>query len=218
MGCPYSPRNQTSNIKMRRRAETYRRRGPQREPYDFVLIVCEGGKTEPQYLDGLKQAFKLSSANIRVTSADGTDPVSIARFAQRLVDKEGGYDRVYCVFDRDGHANFEEGMALVRQLGYQPIVSWPCFEIWVLLHFLYSTAPFNGARGQSACDLVVREVRRYFVGYAKGLRGIYAHLDSKTGDAITHAKWLLRHNISTSSYNPSTAMHELVDYLQKLKR
>jgi RloB-like protein len=49
------------------------------------LIVCEGEKTEPQYLDGVKLAFKLSSANIRVTSAAGTDPVSIVRFAERLV-------------------------------------------------------------------------------------------------------------------------------------
>jgi RloB-like protein len=100
-----------------RRPESYRRRGPQREPHDSVLIVCEGGKTEPQYLDGLKQAFKLSSANIRVTSADGTDPVSIVRFAERLVNGEGGYDRIYCVFDRDGHSNFSQAIRLIRQLG-----------------------------------------------------------------------------------------------------
>jgi RloB-like protein len=201
-----------------RRPESYRRRGPQREPYDSVLIVCEGGKTEPQYLDGLKQAFKLSSANIRVTSADGTDPESIVRFAERLVNREGGYDRIYCVFDRDGHSNFSLAIGLIKQLGYQPIVSWPCFEIWVLLHFVYSTAPYNSGGSQSACDLVVREVRKHFAGYAKGHRGIYGNLESKIDDAVMHAKRLAQHNISTSSYNPSTAMHELVDYLRKLKQ
>jgi hypothetical protein len=201
-----------------RRPESYRRRGPQREPYDSVLIVCEGGKTEPQYLDGLKHAFKLSSANIRVTSADGTDPVSIVRFAERLVNREGGYDRIYCVFDRDGHSNFPQAIGLIRQLAYQPIVSWPCFEIWVLLHFVYSTAPYNGAGSQSACDLVVREVKKHFAGYAKGHRGIYGNLESKIDDAIVHAKRLVQHNTSTNSYNPSTAMHELVDYLRKLKQ
>jgi RloB-like protein len=201
-----------------RRPESYRRRGPQKEPYDSVLIVCEGDKTEPQYLDGLKQAFKLSNANIRVTSADGTDPVSIVRFAQRLVDREGEYDRVYCVFDRNGHANFAEAIGLIRPLGYQPIVSWPCFEIWVLLHFVYSTAPYNSIGCQSACDLVVREVRKYFAGYAKGHRGIYGHLESKIDAAITHAKRLRQHNTSSNSYNPSTAVDELVDYLRKLKR
>jgi hypothetical protein len=201
-----------------RRPESYRRRGPQKEPYDSVLIVCEGGKTEPQYLDGLKQAFKLSSANIRVTSANGTDPVSIVRFAERLANQDGGYNRIYCVIDRDGHANFAEAIGLIRQLGYSPIVSWPCFEIWVLLHFVYSTAPYNSTGGQSACDLVVREVRKHFAGYAKGSREIYGSLESKTDTAITHAKRLVGHNTSTNSYNPSTAVHELVDYLRKLKR
>jgi RloB-like protein len=201
-----------------RHSESYRRRGPQREPYDSVLIVCEGEKTEPQYLDGLKRAFKLSSANIRVTPADGTDPVSIVRFAERLANKDGGYDRVYCVIDRDGHANFPEAIGLIRQLGYYPIISWPCFEIWVLLHFVYSTAPYNRTGAQSACDLVVREVRKHFAGYSKAHRDIYNHLETKIETALTHAVRLAQHNTSSNSFNPSTAMHELVDYLRKLKR
>ncbi len=32
-----------------RTAASYARRGPQRELYDVVLIVCEGAKTEPYY-------------------------------------------------------------------------------------------------------------------------------------------------------------------------
>jgi hypothetical protein len=200
-----------------RRPESYRRRGPTREPYDSVLIVCEGGKTEPQYLDGVKLTFKLSSANIRVTSAAGTDPVSVVRFAERLSGEEK-YDRVYCVFDRDGHANFDDAISLVRQLGYREIVSWPCFEIWILLHFVYSTAPYNGAGNQSACDLVVREVKKHFASYSKGRRGVYSELESKLDIAISNAKKLVQHNASTGSTNPATAVHELVDYLRNLKQ
>jgi RloB-like protein len=151
------------------------------------------------------------------TGCGAADRLSIVRFAERL-NREGGYNRIYCVFDRDGHSNFSQAMELIRQLDYQPIVSLPCFEIWVLLHFVYSTAPYNSAGNQSACDLVVREVRRHFAGYAKGHRGIYGNLESKMDDAVMHAKRLAKHNISTNSYNPSTAMHELVDYLRKLKQ
>jgi hypothetical protein len=179
--------------------------------------VCEGGKTEPQYLDGLKLAFKLSSANIRVTSADGTDPVSIVRFAERLCRTEK-YDRVYCVFDRNNHANFAEAIGLIRQLRYREIVSWPCFEFWILLHFVYSTAPYNGAGNQSACDLVVRDVKKHFAAYTKGHRGVYGHLETKLDVAITNAKRLAQHNASTGSINPATAVHELVGYLRDLKR
>jgi hypothetical protein len=200
-----------------RRPESYRRRGPTREPYDSVLIVCEGGKTEPQYLDGLKLASKLSSANIRVTSASGTDPVSIVRFAEKLCRTEK-YDRVYCVFDRDGHTNFADAIGLVRQLGFREIVSWPCFEIWILLHFIYSTAPYNSVGNQSACDLVLREVKRHFAAYTKGHRGVYGYLESRLDDALNNAKRLAQHNTSTRSINPATAVHELVEYLRNLKQ
>jgi hypothetical protein len=48
-----------------KRADELRREAQKREPYDVVLIVCEGGKTEPQYLQEIRDAFKLSTANIR---------------------------------------------------------------------------------------------------------------------------------------------------------
>jgi hypothetical protein len=137
----------------------------------------------------MKLDLKLSSANIHVTPAVGTDPVSVVRFAETLATGNG-YDRVYCVFDRDGHAKFGDAINLVRQLGYYEIVSWPCFEIWLLLHFVYSTAPYNSTGKQSACDIVVREVKKRFAEYVKGHRGVYSHLESKIDAAITNARRL----------------------------
>ena len=55
-------------------APDFRRRSRQREPYDRVLIVCEG-TTEKIYFDGLVFSLRLSSANILISSGrDGTDP------------------------------------------------------------------------------------------------------------------------------------------------
>jgi hypothetical protein len=64
----------------------------------------------------------------------------------------------------------------------------------------------------------LREVKKHFAGYAKGHEGIYGHLEAKLEAAITHADRLMKHNASTGSFNPSTAMHDLVDYLRKLKQ
>jgi RloB-like protein len=128
--------------------DSYKRRGPQREPYDYVLIVCEGEKTEPGYFRGLRQAYRLSSANIEITHPNATDPVNIVRFTEaRLV--AGGFDRAYCVFDRDNHTNHDEALQMVTQSenGKQKrlfaITSVPCFELWVLLHFRYTSSAFN---------------------------------------------------------------------------
>lgn len=67
----------------RRQASSYSRHAPQREAYDAVLIVCEGEKSEPKYFNGLKGAYRLSSANIHIMPADGTDPMSVVTFAGR---------------------------------------------------------------------------------------------------------------------------------------
>ena len=47
-----------------REAESLRRQAAKRVPYDVVLIVCEGEKTEPYYFKGLRKHLRLSNANI----------------------------------------------------------------------------------------------------------------------------------------------------------
>ena len=204
----------------RRAAGTYARRGPVREPYDRVLIVCEGKKTEPYYFTGLRLHYRLSSANIEIMPANGTDPLSIVSFAKARL---GDYDRAFCVFDRDGHQNYDAAVAKVAQCAegqagkLVAITSWPCFEFWILLHFNYSTAPSNRAGGKSSCERVISKLAAYLPGYHKGLKNIHDLLEPKTADAILNGKRLQRENARTDSTNPSTRVHELVQYLVHLK-
>jgi hypothetical protein len=201
-------------------AKPYARRGPVREPYDTVLIVCEGTKTEPNYFSAIRTDYRLSSANIAVVSPPGTDPMSIVAYAEsRLPD----YDRVYCVFDRNGHQNFTQAVAKVaasvaaRTGRWHAITSTPCFEIWVLLHFRYTTSAFAAAGGRSACDNVVVQVRHHLPNYAKGDPTIYEQIKDRTDAAIANAQRLAAHNTATESVNPGTLVHDLVDYLRKLR-
>jgi RloB-like protein len=192
------------------------------KPYEVVLIVCEGTKTEPYYLDGVHLAYRLSNANIRVMPADGSDPMSVVRVAEehmRLFE----YDRGFCVFDRNGHANFEAALNKLRDsvLGragrLQAITSVPCFEIWVLLHFAYTTAPFRAARGESACDRVVGAVRKHLPNYRKGAKEIFGQVAPLIQQALIHATRLAEHNRGSNTSNPATDMHLIVRYLQMLK-
>lgn len=206
-----------------RPAKEYRRRGPIREPYDVVLIVCEGKKTEPEYFEGLKKAGRLSGANIKVVSGDGNDPVSIVKHALAEFRK-GGYDRVFCVFDRDGHANYHEALDRAassppgRKGRLEAITSVPCFELWILLHFAYATAPFVKTGNKSACDNVIDAVRIHLPEYEKAMTGIFERLEPHTNKATTYADRLARHNRDTGSDNPATRVHELVKYLRELKK
>jgi hypothetical protein len=175
-----------------------------------VLIVCEGGKTEPKYLGRLRDVHRLSSANIRITPADGTDPLTIVRFAEQEFNA-GDYDRVFCVFDRDDHTTYD---AALQKIGTMPnfsaITSWPCFELWVLLHFEYTAAPRT--RQQALHDVV-----QHYTAYTKGSDTVYDDLSSTLSEAIKRAKRLAKEGDEQKFQNPATKMHDLVQYLMTLR-
>ena len=204
---------------------TFRRRAPVRAQYEVALVVCEGEKTEPQYLRGLRKAFDLNPANVKIVSADGNDPVSVVREAiEKYRSNPGEFDRVFCVFDRNGHANYQEALNLVansplaRSGVLSAIASVPCFEIWILLHYAYSSAPVTASGGRSACENVMATVRRHLPEYEKAFGGVFEKLAPMLDTAITHADRLAMHNRDTESDNPATRVQELVKYLRSLKR
>jgi RloB-like protein len=204
-------------------ATTYRRRGPIREPYDVVLIVCEGKKTEPNYLRALRVAYGLSSVNVRIIPPPGNDPLTIVKFAIREMERDAEYNRAYCVFDRDQHATYDAALRRIQKhrCGESRIIaaipSIPCFEVWILLHYQYSSAAYVQVGGTSACTLVIRDVQKYLPQYAKG-HEVFSELSPTLDDALERAKRLERHNADTNSSNPATYMHHLVEYLIQLKR
>lgn len=90
--------------KKERVAASLERRRQRREPYDLVLIVCEGAKTEPLYFSKLRDALRLSHVNVRICGKEcGSSPLSIVDYALSEFEREGEYDRIFCVFDKDRH-------------------------------------------------------------------------------------------------------------------
>ena len=126
------------------------RKKASRADYDRILIVCEGGKTEPQYFDEIRQFYRLHTANVRVLpGAYGTAPQQVVDFARDECRKTRKWEKVYCVFDRDDHLNFNNALQsaaatdkkikndINKSIRFRAIKSIPCFELWLLLHFEY---------------------------------------------------------------------------------
>jgi len=209
-----------------RKAKSLRRFKAKRAPYDLVLIVCEGGKTEPNYLQELRDAFRLNTANIEIVGEGcGTAPRDVVSFAIDKYKQEKEYDRVYCVFDKDRHPTYSEALDRVlntklrRGHRIYAITSVPCFEIWLLLHFRYTTRGF-GVRGAdtSICGEVIELLQRDLPGYRKGMGGLFRRLQDRLDQAIQNAGQLKAHNVSAGTDNPSTEVHTLVEYLRNLNK
>ena len=197
-----------------RTASEFRRRGPVREPYDRILIVCEGQKTEPNYFAGLCFVHKLSSANIKILPSGHTsDPYNIVLAAEAELKNDPEYAAAYCVFDRNGHSNYDRAIVYAANsvLGkankLRIINSVPCFEVWVLLHFQYRTAPFVASGSMSPCDMVIRQLKQSIPDYEKRTRDIYIKLSPHVATAMRHAERLHRENERSESTNPATRVH-----------
>jgi hypothetical protein len=206
-----------------RKAQSLRRQRAMKAPYDVILIVCEGEKTEPNYFYELKKAFRLSNANVRICGR-GSDPLSVVDFAIETFRQEQEFDRVYCVFDRDRHTTYDAALDRVRRtrLGKGSkifaISSVPCFEFWLLLHFIYTTRPFDASPGDSICAGVIEELKKYLPAYRKGDQDIFNKIQDKLDNAITNARNVEQFHQTSGTDNPSTLVHSVVEYLRDLKK
>ena len=196
------------------------RPGAKREPYDRVLIVCEGEKTEPLYFGELADHYRLSTANIKVVGS-GSDPHTVVREAKQLREDERRqgeqYDEVYCVFDRDEHPAFDNASSEAATSGLKLARSWPCFEFWLLLHFVCSRRPYTNEGGRSPCGNCIRDLRSHLPGYKKATPGLFRKLEDRLEDAKRNAERIQTDARTTGAPNPSTEVHELVGYLQSIK-
>ena len=206
-----------------RKAESLRRRRALKAPYDVILIVCEGEKTEPIYFNELKKAFRLSNANIKVCGR-GSDPLSVVDFAIETYRKEPEFDRVYCVFDRDRHTTYHMALDKIRHTGLSKrsrifaIPSVPCFEFWLLLHFTYTTRQFDAPPGDSICSKVVEELMNYLPAYRKEQQDFFYKMQDKLDNAISNSRRVEQFHQTSGTDNPSTLVHSLVEHLRNLKR
>ncbi len=203
---------------MSRKAMPLARRKARRAPYDKVLIVCEGSKTEPNYFNGLKDTYRLNNANVKIIGK-GANPMKIVGFAkEKYRDEEvagDSFDKVFCVFDKDTHPDYETAKQAIDKMKpngtYEAITSVPAFEYWLLLHHEYNARPCTSSE-------IYNQLKQQMPGYEKGHKNIFTQLQGKLEDAKENAKRSLDESKKNNTDNPSTRVHILVDSLQKLKR
>ncbi|HFA47898.1 MAG TPA: RloB domain-containing protein, partial [Bacteroidetes bacterium] len=84
---------------------------PQKEKKQKLLIVCEGGNTEPSYF----KKFKLATATIKAVG-EGYNTITLVDRAVQLSTEEE-YNQVWCVFDKDDFPNQNFNSAIFLDFG-----------------------------------------------------------------------------------------------------
>lgn len=179
-----------------------RRRGF-RPPKKTMLIICEG-ETEKIYFENLKAVERKAEVNIKPElSGHRTDCLSIVEKAIRHRDN---FDQVWCVFDLDSALKDKDKYRkAVKKAGnkkIETVESNPCFEIWFLLHFVYTTRTFD------KCRTVIQSLRKHIDDYSKNQeyhmrKNLYGELRPKLFDAMNNSIKLERYNSENSILNGS---------------
>lgn len=197
-----------------------------------ILIVSEGEKTEPLYFDYLKEFLKLTSINVEVSGSPKSCPKKVVEYGKELYDnsvqKGIAYDEIYCVIDKDTHAHYSNALSLIstyKKFNFFAINSVPCFELWLLLHYTYTTKPFSKTLNKSVCESLIKDELKIFLPeYEKNLSSLnQGDIDkifneSVISEAIKRSKSILAYCKSASTDNPTTRIHELVEELFTLSK
>ena len=191
------------------------RRRARRSPYARILVVCEGQKTEPNYFNGLKDDLRLNSANIEITGESDSSPTSVVAFAAERYEQEEkagfAFDRVFCVFDKDSHADYQRALTQITAMKpnnvFHAITSVPAFEYYLLLHYELTTRPFTSRQVLSA-------LKKRIHGYQKGNENIFSTVRDRLDVAKSNAEESLKAATNAHTDNPSTRAHKLVEFMQ----
>ena len=189
-----------------------------RKPVMFLSL--EGNnKTEKLYLKSLNEDHGEKYA-LNFTSGRETDLRNMWRSLHELMSDGFSMDdgdKAYCLCDRDFEPYKLERIREIKQDAHRSqaklIVSNPCFEIWFLNHFRYSTKTYGSIRE------LMGDLCTHLPCYEKNIDYYQSHLQSKTTDAIRNSiRQIERSNTSNLlddfiPENPGTEFTEIVNDL-----
>lgn len=207
---------------------SFRRARASREPAAAILIVTEGQVSEPVYFKELRNHMKLPTVEMVVEPAGMGDPQRLAERAceisearrrsakrQKLgISQARVFDELWIVFDTDAPAaqgRLAGGLSFAKERGVKCAHSTPCFEFWLLLHHLFSTAPMR------TCAEVIRRLS-YAIGkpYTKNSNDSAETIPpmvERIETALEHARGVREYHLAGDSptpANPSTEVDLLV--------
>lgn len=217
-------------FKKRREARKKRDSGFRQPKANSFLIVTEGEKSEPLYLQGIvKQIKSRIGGNVKLIEVPIFDIKGEGCSTCKLVEKTDEiakkakvlYQNIWVVFDKDDFQDFDEAIVKGMEKGFQVAWSNQSFEYWAYLHFIYSDSALHRDEWCRKLDSIFSERKLGSGKYQKNAENLFELLSCSEGfpTAIKHAKRRMSSfqgsNLKPSQFDPGTTMHILMENLYK---
>ena len=193
------------------------------------LIICCGEETEVNYFNGaikyIKGETKLENDLVSfIVDVDAVDPFNMAKNAEEKVkkierDQNLIVDYVWILFDKDDFPdeNFNNAINKINSLSnsnkkYFALWSNSCFELWLLLNFMYLQSDIARSEYFDKLSECLNEK------YKKNDSEIFGKILLKKGNlkqAIINANRLLDNNLSPSKNVPATTVSKFFEFYNK---
>lgn len=200
-----------------------KKRGTERIPPNPVIVLIVEGRnvTETLYFRQFNKPNMGYSIRV-LASGSSTDPEGMLANLDRFwmtneLDPDRG-DRGFIILDLD--CDDRKGR-LIKKLEKESeiahfVVSNPCFEVWFLLHFRYTTHAFAGSAE------IIRELRRHISDYEKN-HDVSGILAGRTETAYENAKKQIHYFEEngalwpTNECNPRTDIPDIMEVIRMLE-
>lgn len=197
----------------------------QRQQYLRVLILTEGCSEEKYFLC-IVNAFKLSTVEVeRCIHTDANSIVVRAvNLAQNASKKGSEYDYIFCVFDLDtvknkvymNNINSWNSKKNITKIF--PIYTYPCIEVWFILHFEVCTAPFSRQGKKSVGDVTKSYLKANWVSqYSENDEKSIQTIASLYEIAIDNSQKLVEQQEICKTINPITTVYKLLIFLRSMR-
>ena len=194
----------------------------------WIIVVCEGEKTEPNYFKSFPQKNGVSV----VTVGGKGSPSQVVAAAEKLLKNAKKYPddavEVWAVFDKDDFSNFKKAIDTAQSKGIRCAWSNEAFELWFLYHFENPTSAISRDKYKKKIeDYVQKGAKKQKLSqyqkfsYQKNDKNIRHTLLACGGNEENDIKWAEKqakeqvkfHYKDWDKHNPCTMVYLLVKQL-----
>lgn len=194
-----------------------------------VFLIISEGDIEKIYFNQYNKYLNQLDGKVNInvyTAGHTTDPLGIVKYAIKKINASKDrkiFEKIFCVFDTDtikespkNKENFIKAEALAKKHNLGLITSFPCFELWLLLHFESYSKP--GVK----CEMIIERLREYLTSYPKDKnKKDFEKIDffdkyfDKLDNVLNRAKELnLKNNSNNSLDYPNTKIYEIFEIIK----
>ena len=197
--------------------------------FERVILACEGKVTEKNYFqsifDNLIENHSIAKTSFVIAKHKHTNPKGVLNDLEEHLKKDSDFEHKWIVIDRDemrtnggGHIiqDFNGAISSAKAKNINVAYSNPSFEMWYLLHFEYRNTPIDR---DEVVDILEKKI-----DYTKNSKSVFDKILAQQNYAISNAIRLINHHsqngrkLDEANDNPSTTVHQLVIYLNCLKK